>query len=102
MSTPYLLPDTLSQILEILPYIGWIIISLIRILTRGSQQFLMCSFERIDTDFQLDVVVGQFGAGFGVAGLFFEPLLAARGEGGHCARHRRAESFDFVLCYTTG
>lgn len=92
----YFIPNTPTQIPNTLPNIRRVIISLVRILARRSQQLLMRSFQRIDSDFKLDVIVRQLGFGFRVACLLFKPLLTTCGEGRHGAGDAAAESLEFV------
>jgi hypothetical protein len=98
MNNVYLLTNTLPHILETLPNIGRVIICLIRILARGRQNLLMGSLQRIDPRLQLDIVMRQLRLLAGIAGLLFDPLLAAGRKGRDAAADGGGEGAELVHC----
>ena len=78
-----LIANTPPNVLHALANIGRVVICLVGILARGSQELLVRDLERLNTNFELYVVVRQFGLLGHVARLLFDPLLASGCKGRH-------------------
>lgn len=92
----HLVANAPPQILEALADVGRVVVRLVGILARSSQQFLVRDLERLDADFELYVVVRQLGLLGRAARLLFDPLLAAGCEGRHRGRDLVGEGAEFV------
>ena len=91
-----LLADALPEILEALSDVGWVVVGLIGVLTRGGQHFLVSCLQRINANLKLDIVVWQLRLLGSVASLLLEPLLTTGRKGRHSARDRRGEGLKLV------
>lgn len=77
----YLVTDAFAEILEALSDVRRIVVRLVGILARRSQDLLVSNLQGINANLQLHVVVRQLRLLACIARLLLEPLLAAGREG---------------------